>query len=500
MAKKVKARIILNNQKSRLIADLKTKMQVRKVFAIKSKNAFWSPAFQKGDWDGWVRYIGEESGLFATGLIHQLCKHLDDLNVKYTIEDNRELFKDLHTPKELGGLKLFKHQEDSRASLVNNTFKGIRFQRGILNDATNAGKSLIAGSIIASFSRKRYALFLVNNKDIFDQALPDLQTMLGKEEVGWIKSASENPKRINVCMVQTLGARIKKDPKYRNLIAKSDIVIMDEADEVIGRKDAKQILTLAHNATIRIALTGTALKSKDPLKNQEQIAYFGPVLHVTTNKELVDKGISTPPIIKFTKGNDEIRNDSSWDEEYKWGILRNKIRHRRIWARVYKHASKDRLPILILFRHHAHAKRLMDMIPIEISKDFTVEVVHGKTPNRLEIFNRFNEGKIDILLASMIIKRGKNLPLIKVLVNAAGGDSEQVILQIFGRALRKHASKKRVIIEEFWDIGKYLRRHSNHRKLYYKAQGFPVKELLNKKTINNYAKERKKKKGKKGIS
>jgi superfamily II DNA or RNA helicase len=135
---------------------------------------------------------------------------------------------------------------------------------------------------------------------------------------------------------------------------------------------------------------------------------------------------------------------------------------------------------LILFREHDHAHRILAEMPEELESQFTYTIVHGETPGREKIFEKFNKGRIDILLASMIIKRGKNLPGIRVLVNAAGGDSEVTVVQILGRALRKAKGKKKVWIEDFWDLGRNLRRHSYHRVRYYKNQEFPVKELYKK--------------------
>jgi superfamily II DNA or RNA helicase len=474
-----KIKIIVNNQKSRLLADLKTIMQVRKVFAIKHPNYFWAASWRQHKWDGYIRYITEQGGNFKTGLLPQLCQHLDDLGKEYELVENREIFKDLHKPKEMGGLKFRDYQEESRASLVDNMFKGIRFQRGILKDATNAGKSLIGGGIIASFSKKRVAVILTNSKTLFEQVYPDMIKLFGKEDVGRMNSDHSEWKRINICMVQTFGIRMQKDPSYKNKLAKVDIVIADEADELIGRKDCQRILENTYNATIRVALTATGGMHKDPLRNQDLLAYFGPIVHITKNKELVEKGVSTPPDIRITTGSVKSLKHS-YKEQYEMGIIKNKDRHRKIWARVARHIGRGRLPVLILFREHDHAHRILAEMPEELESQFTYTIVHGETPGREKIFEKFNKGRIDILLASMIIKRGKNLPGIRVLVNAAGGDSEVTVVQILGRALRKAKGKKKVWIEDFWDLGRNLRRHSYHRVRYYKNQEFPVKELYKK--------------------
>lgn len=71
----------------------------------------------------------------------------------------------------------------------------------------------------------------------------------------------------------------------------------------------------------------------------------------------------------------------------------------------------------------------------------------------------------------------------RTLINAAGGDSEANLLQVLGRGLRRLPGQKDEIdVYDFYDQGKYLMRHSKHRIIWYKKEGFPVEELW-KKTI-----------------
>lgn len=472
--------IIVNNQKSQVLTDAKTLHTLRKQMAIKAKNYFWSPAYRSGRWDGFVNYITEKGGLFETGLLDQVCQKLRDMDRKYTITDNREKFRDINEVSDMGGLEWRTHQQESLHATLNHRVEGIKFIRGILFEATNAGKSLIAAGIYVSFSQKRRGLFLVNSKTLFIQAVSDLQKLMGKDEIGWVSSEKGVVwKRINVCMVQTLGSRMKKDPQLRNELAKQDIVIMDEADEVIGRKDAREVLALCYNAPIRIALTGSALMSKDKNKNQDQLKFFGPVIHRTTNKQLVEAGISSKPNIAFYMGNQTVKIKGDWTAEYEKGVVKNRKRNKKIWRLANKATEKGQ--VLILFKLHEHAARLMKICPQEMLDKFKIAVIHGKTPNVEGIIQKYNKGKVDILVASMIIRRGKNIPMIRTLVNAAGGDSEANVLQIFGRGLRKKEGEKEEIdFIEFFDIGAYLQRHSKHRLTYYKKQGFEVRELYKK--------------------
>jgi superfamily II DNA or RNA helicase len=476
--------ILVDNHQCRILAELKVRLALREKVKIKNRNAWYSPMYHKYDksgnriWDGFVRYV-TEGGLFSTGLLNQVCDALDKMGKKYKLSDQREKFKGVKELKELGGLKFRPYQLESIQSVLNNTYKGVKWPRGILAEATNAGKSIISAGIFATYSSKRNGLYLVNSKTLYEQAVPDLKALLG-DDVGEISSKKTNIKRINVCMVQTLGGRLKKDPKLRNFLSKVDIIIVDEADEVIGRKDCQAILQCCYNATVRLAMSGTPLKHKDPLRNQEQLKFFGPILHRISNKELVEQGVSTPPDIRMMLGNTKlIDKGEGYAYVYKKGIMTNKKRHKRIWKLVEKFSEKNRGPFLILFKEHKHGYSLKECMPESLSH-LKVDLVHHETKGREAIFKRFNEGKIDVLIASMIIKRGKNLPLIKTLINAAGGTSETNLLQILGRALRSHKSKKKVYVIDYWDLGPYLNLHSKRRLRYYLKEKFEVRESYKK--------------------
>lgn len=472
-------KIILGNSKSRIIGDRREIAKLIEKTKIRKPGAFFSNAYGNG-WDGYIRYVSEATGLFQTGLVEQMCKAMENLNIEYEVEDGREVFKDM---KFFGvmdnGDEIRGYQKDGALAILDNRFKGIRFQRGILDYATNAGKSYIMACILGSYSKKRNGLVLIDNTEIFDQLYEDLKTLLGKENVGCISSKKTDIKRINLCMVQTLGLRLRKDLKLRAIVTKTDIVIVDECDTTASKKVGKTILGYACNATVRVGLSGTPLLHKDKTKNQEILAYFGPVVAKISNKELVGLSVSTKPVITMITGNREI-SQNDYATEYRLGITMNRKRNKRVWKRVLKHEAKDRLPLLIVIKYKDHAKQLMDTCPKEFKDKYRVDWVHSERKDRKAIIEKFKTGKLDVLITSMIIQRGKNLPLTKVLINAAGGDSHRAILQIFGRLLRSHASKTKVYLDDLYDYGRYLKRHSKHRTIFYKNEGFGIKEIYKK--------------------
>lgn len=474
-------KIILRNHRCQLVGKVRDVLKLRedKRFRIRVQNAYWAMQSTNG-WDGYKRFI-TNNGTFDTGLLPEILSYLEENKFRVEISDKRDLFKEMGQTHELGDMIARDYQAEAVKVLLENKLHNLRFQRGILYEATNAGKNFIAASLFDSFSKKRKGLFLINSKIIFNQAVEEITDLLGSDEVGYCSSDMGTKwKRFNICMVQTLSNRIKTDNKIRKDVSECSILLVDEADEVIGYKTCKHIMQTAWNAPVRVALTGTADTSKDKIKNKELVAFFGPIIHTVTNKELVEKGHSAKPLIKIHEGNTRIKLHS-YADEYKYGIMRSKERNDKVWKRVKYHLKKGRTSILILYKYHYHLKRLIQSMPKKIEERYRVEGVHGKYKNREAILTRFKNGEIDILICSMIIKRGKNIPLVEALINAAGGDSHTNLKQIFGRGLRKKEGvKEKIHFDDFYDKGNYLQRHSKHRVIYYKKEGFPVKELYKK--------------------
>jgi superfamily II DNA or RNA helicase len=463
--------IRVDNNKSRLFGDTKVIHKLRETIKIRVKNSWFAMKNNKWGWDGYVRWITENTHMFPTGLLPLVVHFLKQWDEDYELEDVRDSFKQAHEITELGGKELRDYQLAAVKTLLENKFEGIRFQRGILHEATNAGKNLIAAAIFKSFHNKRQGVFLIDEKEIFDQAVEELSELM-PGEVGYINAKHIKPGRVTVCMIPTLGRRLTRDRKLQGWLAKQDIVIYDEADKSANGTGGKRILGYAFNANIRVALTGTAGMSKDKIKNRNIEAYFGPVVHRTTNKELVDKGYSTPPDIRIYTGNKTYRFDRDWKHEHEFGIIRNTQRHKKVWKLIKK--FNKHLPAMIMFRHHKHGREILKACPPSIREAYKIKMVHGETPNRRGIIKKFKEGKVDILICSMILKRGKNIPRTKMMINAAGGDTMEDVIQILGRLLRTHETKKKVLFIDLYDWGAYLQRHSKHRMKALKKEGFEV--------------------------
>jgi intein/homing endonuclease len=366
--------------------------------------------------------------------------------------------------------KIEKIFDDAWDIEVNNTHSYI--SNGFISHNT-----LIISAIHSSYKNVK-TLVLLNSTDLFNQALKEFPQMLPNTKLGFIQGSKYTEwGDFTVAMVQTLSRNLSK---YKSKLTEFDICITDECD-LADNKTYKSVLNKVYNAPIRVGLSGTVYLStlkKDQLKNNNIRSFFGEEIFKISKTELVKKGYSTNLVIKIVPGGKGEGSPGNYPKEYDDIIVNNIYRERAIIDRVRFNLDRGRLPLLIVCQYHHHVDRLYGAINVEFGKDYNVRFVHHKILDRKEIFADFKVGKIDILISSMIVKRGQNLPLIRTIINAAGGDSHANISQIMGRGERIHQSKTKVFIEDFFDDGKFLSRHSKHRINYYRKEGFKVIKLF----------------------
>lgn len=469
-------KVYVSNIRCRITGDIKEANKLRNELSFRHPNAWFLRQHMPKGWDGKVQWI-TGNATFKNGLLPQILVKCKDLNIEVELVDDRHLLEFTGIPKKLGDFEPRGYQKDAINSLVSNELQeGLPWNIGVINAATNAGKTLIAAAIHKSYKKPK-TLLLLKSVDLFNQAKREYSELLPDEDIGFIQGSKNNHwGDFTVAMVQTLSRNINQ---FRNKLEMVDIVIVDEADEGTS-KQYKTVLNKLYNTTVRVGLSGSIYLSKlkkHQLKNFELRSFFSDEIFVISKKEMVKKGFSSNLVIKISKVDSGVKLAGDYKEEYDRNIVFNGDRNNKIVERVRFNLNRGRLPILIVCRYHNHVNEVLNYIGNAFGADYAIDSVHHKTPDREKIIEAFRKGQIDILISSLIIKRGQNLPLIKCLINAAGGDSEENVIQIMGRAERKHESKNKTILEDFFDEGYYLKRHSKHRIIYYKKQGFKVIQL-----------------------
>ena len=476
--------IELNNNKFKLNGNLRVLNKLYEDMKVRHPNAFYLRPHMEPGWDGKIKYI-TDSGYAKTGLLPKVTSLIKKYEEECTIVDRRNALEFKEIPLEVGEFKARDYQIEAVENIVYNEVNGLSFQRGVIGAATNAGKTLIAAMLYKSFPDAK-ALILVNNTDLYQQFLDDMPKMFG-DNWGYMQGKKVKWADIMVCMTPTLKNRLNE---FSTKLAGYNMAIFDEC-HLITSKTNKKVITALYNTIIRVGLSGTAFGHKDPTKNMDVRAFFGEQVYTISNIELMDMGYSTPIVIKITEGNTKIKIKGNYDEEYKQGITRSHKRTRKILRRAEFYLRRGSYPMLVVGKYHEHVENLYDSFQARFGDRYRIEYIHHKIKDRKRILDSFKEGKVDILISSLIIKLGQNMPLIKCMINAASGDSQINALQLVGRSIRIHKSKKKVYYEDLADIGYYLSRHSKHRYNYYKDQGFKiillgdkVKKILRVKTID----------------
>ena len=475
--------IIQNCNQCHLDIPLKEANQLYKKFQIRHPNAFFLRSKIK-DWDGMVKFI-TKTGTFKIGLLPSVFASCKELGINPKIVDLRKPVPIVSKPvTSIGKYKLRPEQIKAVSSVINNRVGGKPFHIGVLDYTVNAGKSLIMAAIYYSFKEKLKTLLITNDSDWLQQSKEEFKQYLPGEDITFVQGGKvKNWANFSIGMVQSISRNIKK---YQPELSKIDMVLVDEAD-LAGNKSYQQVLTHLYNTRVRIGLSGTIYMSKyakDKLKIMNLRSFFGDTLSEFRLKDSIKKGYSTETIVKMVPA--EPYYPKGWESEktdykaiYDDTITNNQYALSVVLDRLKYNMKYGRLPALVVCKYIQHCENIYKHIKETLEESLNIAYVHVNTKDkeRKKIMEDFRNGKIDILVSTTLIARGKNFPLLKLLINAASMDSQEKSIQFLGRLVRTHKSKSRVYLDDIQYFGDYLTRHGNHRRMYYQKEKLKVIQL-----------------------
>lgn len=475
--------IIQNCNQCHLDIPLKEANQLYKKFQIRHPNAFFLRSKIK-DWDGMVKFI-TKTGTFKIGLLPSVFASCKELGINPKIVDLRKPVPIVSKPvTSIGKYKLRPEQIKAVSSVINNRVGGKPFHIGVLDYTVNAGKSLIMAALYYSFKEKLKTLLITNDSDWLQQSKEEFKQYLPGEDITFVQGSKvKNWANFSIGMVQSISRNIKK---YQPELSKIDMVLVDEAD-LAGNKSYQQVLTHLYNTRVRIGLSGTIYMSKyakDKLKIMNLRSFFGDTLSEFRLKDSIKKGYSTETIVKMVPA--EPYYPKGWESEktdykaiYDDTITNNQYALSVVLDRLKYNMKYGRLPALIVCKYIQHCENIYKHIKETLEESLNIAYVHVNTKDkeRKKIMEDFRNGKIDILVSTTLIARGKNFPLLKLLINAASMDSQEKSIQFLGRLVRTHKSKSRVYLDDIQYFGDYLTRHGNHRRMYYQKEKLKVIQL-----------------------
>ena len=448
------------------------------IFAARPEGYYWMPSYRSGNWDGYYRFVRKTRGYgqydfyLPTGLLYYSKKFIDYLENWMKI-DILDRLKRGDIPEQKYKLK-FKLRDYQKEALK----KALKKGRGILNLATNAGKTEIAIAIASHFNK---VVFIVHRATLAKQTQERFQDRLGID-IGLIGAGKKDyDADFVVATVQSLHNMQKKDFRgFSDWAYKYEAVFWDEVHHLKSDSWFK-IHPAFRQAWYRYGLSATIpSKKSEGLNFMKLMAATGPVIYKLEQKKLVEKGYSTEPVIYPLVFKHEKDLDKQYFLDYagvvKYYINTNPERNGFIYDIVRHFRSKN---VVILLNKIEHANEIKQVFE---RNNLKVHVLTGRqsSDKRMKILEQFKKRKIKRLIVTNWFDEGMDIPEIDLLILASGGKSERSIIQRVGRALRKSEFKNRVVIVDILDSGvKYLTSHAKKRLEIFKNMGFEVKVFKN---------------------
>ena len=352
--------------------------------------------------------------------------------------------------------------------------------RGIVKCPTGSGKTEIAVGLVREVDCRW--LFLVHRTILLDQTLDRWRSRTG-EPAGivhrgeWqLPDGSPGSARFVVGTFQTVFAAMrgeKQSParlRALALLAWADGIIVDEC-HVLPAWSFWKVANNAKRAYYRIGMSGTPLDRTDQ-RSFLAVAQLGPVIYTVPAEKLMEAGVLARPTIRMVPLFQR-HASNEWAEVYRHLVVESDVRNALV-AEMGRHCAK---PALLFVREIEHGHTLTRMLQ---NRGVRAEFVWGDAANdeRHAAIARLVSGETEVLVCSVILQEGVDIPTLRSVVLGAGGKSAIAALQQIGRGMRPAAGKATF---EVWDVGdrgnKWMQRHTQARYRTYKAEGYTVEIL-----------------------
>jgi len=251
---------------------------------VKVDGAFYSRAYKAGVWDGITDFYDMKEDKFHTGLLQLFLSGMRKLqqanpSITYEIIDNRPsplLHQDAIDEEIVLG-----NGDDDPIILRDYQYAAVKKlfeeQVGIINAATNSGKTEIAAGIIQQIlpylKRGERIAFFTHSKEIFKQSSVRIAQRLNMDEddIGKIGDGKFDIKDKNIVfvMIPTLVSALKdpkKDVKFTQKEKVIKMIALDIAPKFKGTVNTRQLL--------RNYIKNCKLTTKVWLSAEEQLQYI----------------------------------------------------------------------------------------------------------------------------------------------------------------------------------------------------------------------------------
>ena len=448
----------LNEVYVKVLAEPHTLEEIHDAFSILKKDAQFDPRFKKHQWNGKIALFNKRTQCHYIGILPELVNLLKERGYEYKIEGDfgaQEFSEDeaLEFIKTLNLPENFKVRDYQLKYFI----EAVRNKRAVCLSPTNSGKSLIIYLIYRYFNGR--TLLCVPTIALVTQMFNDFKSYGYDSDTNahmiMEGAEKETDKQLTIATWQSIY------DEGRLFYQKYDVVIGDEAHS-FQSKSLKNMMALTTNAKVRIGLTGTL--TKDQLSNMTIKGLFGPIHQYTTQKELMDRGISSPLEISILE---LFHSNSPWlDRKYPLDydseipfILDSQERVKFINNLAIHLSEKGN--VFVMFTRINNGKKIYEFLKDKV--DIPVFYVDGSTPaeDREKIRKTIDSLDRSITVCSLVFSVGIDIKKIRYMIFTHPSKSRIRVLQTIGRGLRKFPDK----VLNIYDISDRLQENGENHTL-----------------------------------
>lgn len=379
-----------------------------------------------GKWEKPESLYNPHTKSFPVGLIPRVKALLNSKGYRVRIIDEREI-----TGVEINGTWNDKYQ--LRRYQQRAVKKALRTSMGVLALPVGSGKTIIGLRLIYELNLS--TLVVVHTKELLYQWADNIREVLGIEP-GLVGDNNWDEKPVTVAMIQTLLSR-----GVDKLKKQYAILMFDECHRTSAAEKFYELgISLPQKFRFGLSATPWRRIKGEELKIEGAI---GPIIYEIKAEDLIKEKFLAKPrfmIIGYESSMPPLAE--RYKELYEEIIMENEERNKAIVKTAYKLAKQGHR-VLIDVKRIEHGKILIEMLK---KKGINAEFLSSQTPNRWEIFEKFRNGEINVLI-STLLKEGVDIPEISAIILAGGGKSDIMTIQTIGRALRPKGGSNAIIVD-----------------------------------------------------
>ncbi len=223
------------------------------------------------------------------------------------------------------------------------------------------------------------------------------------------------------------------------------------------------------NCYYRFGQSGTPL-DRGPRDSLRTIGAMGPMVYKIKSEVLRQAGVLSEATVYMIECKQAGTTHATWQETYSQLVVNSDVRNSLVAAMAERAAKPCLLFIDQVAQGYDLVKRLNRL-------GLQADVCYGDAPKeqRKRKIKTLVQGKLDVLVCSVIFQEGIDIPELASVVNGGGKASTVGVLQRMGRGMRIHASKNGF---ECWDVldrsQKWLQKHAAARLAAYRKENHTV--------------------------